>query len=312
MANLIKKRSLLLRLFCGMILLLGVLFVYDTYVNDIRVSNVTEELPYKSEWDVPPLAQNEKEAVDKILSQTFTYVGEGGQSYVFASQDQQYVLKLFKYKRFRPAWYIHLLPNLPMFASIRDHHITSRARKLTTVFTGHKIAYTYNKQASGLLFVQLNPSHLPNPIALKDKLGITRQFDLGEMAFVLQEKGEMLRIVFPRLLAKGDVEGVKQRIGKIFAMYLSEYRKGIYDDDHGVMQNFGFIGDKPFHLDVGKFKQDESYKQPEVYQPDLAKVAQRIRLWMAKYYPRYSDEIVQDMEKQLTEIFGKEFHFSQN
>ncbi|MFI5344479.1 MAG: hypothetical protein ACHQUC_09690 [Chlamydiales bacterium] len=312
MANQKKKRSLPFRLFCGFILLLSALFVYDTYINDLRTSNMVEELPYKPEWDVPSLAENEKMALDKILSQPFTYVGEGGQSYVFASHDQHYVLKLFKYKRFRPAWYIYLVPDLPLFASIRDHHVTSRARKLTTVFTGHKIAYTYNKQNSGLLFVQLNPSHLPTLISLKDKIGITRSFDLGEAAYVLQEKGEMLRIVFPRLLKNGDIDGVKKCIGQIFAMYLSEYSQGIYDDDHGVMQNFGFIGDKPFHLDVGKFKQDESYKQPDVYQQDLAKVAQRIRLWMAKYYPRYNEEIVQDMEEKLSHIFGKEFHFSQN
>lgn len=312
MINQKNHRSLPFRLFCGFILLLSALFVYDAYINDLRTSNMTEELPYQPEWDVPPLAENEKIALDNVLKQPFTYVGEGGQSYVFASQDQHYVLKLFKYKRFRPAWYIYLVPDLPPFASLRKHHITSRARKLTTVFTGHKIAYTYNKQNSGLLFVQLNPSHLPTPISFKDKIGITRSFDLGEAAFVLQEKGEMLRIVFPRLLKNGDVDGVKERIGKIFAIYLSEYSQGIYDDDHGVMQNFGFIGDKPFHLDVGKFKQDESYKQPDVYQQDLAKVAQRIRLWMAKYYPSYYDEVVQDMEEKLSQIFGKEFHFSQN
>lgn len=299
-------------IFLGSVFILAAFIIYDRYIDDLRVGNITQELPYHPEWEIKALPENEQKTVDQILSQPFTYIGEGGQSYVFASRDNQYVLKLFKFKRFRPAWYMQFIPAWPMFAEYREHHVTSRANKLVRVFTGHLVAYEYIKPESGLVFIQLNPTHVPQIISLKDKVGFTRQVDLGNTVFVLQEKGEMLRLVFSKLLKKGQVDEVKDRIGRIFDMYLSEYSKGIYDDDHGVMQNFGFIGERPFHLDVGKFKHDDSYKQPEIYQPDLIKVAFRMQVWIGKYYPQYYEELIADMEMKLSRILEREFHFTQN
>lgn len=305
--GLLKKRSY--PLLFGLLLILAIALIYDRFINDIRTSNITQELPYHAEWEVPALSENEQKNLDKILNQKFTYIGEGGQSYIFASADHQYVLKLFKYKRFRPAWYINFLPDISLFSDFRNNHIASRAKKLTTVFNGHQVAYKKNKQGSGLFFVQLNVPHIPKEVTLIDKVGFEVKVDLGETAYVLQDKGEMLRLVFPRLINNGQIDLVKERIGQIFEMYLSEYSKGIYDDDHGVMQNFGFIGEKPFHLDVGKFKKDDNFKKPEVYQEDLLKVAERMRLWFRKYYPEHYEDIVTDIENKLSHILGREYHF---
>lgn len=302
------KKTLKYSLLFSILFILGFL-TYDRLF-DIRLSNLIEPLPYRSEWELPPLSVFDSEKVAQILNQSFKYYGEGGQSYVFASRDQQYVLKLFKYKRFRPAWFVSLLPPISLFDEFRTRHITSRARKLTTVFQGHKVAYENIPEESGLVYVQLNPSHTPQMIKITDKLGFTKELDLGEVAFVIQKKGEMLRLNFSKLLKDGQVETVKERIRQIFAVYLSEYRKGIYDDDHGVMQNFGFRGKMPFHLDVGKFKIDESYQQPEVYNEDLIKVANRMQLWFKKYFPNYHPELLKDIEEQLSQILGKEYHFN--
>jgi hypothetical protein len=305
--SMLKKRPF--QIVIGFLLIIALILVYERYFNDIHTGNITQKLPYQAEWEVPPLTNNEQVLVDTILNQKFSYLGEGGQSYIFASEDQLYVLKLFKYKRFRPAWFVQLLPEQTFFSEFRERHITSRAKKLTTVFNGHQVAYDKNKEGSGLIFVQLNVSHIPKMVTLYDKLGLELQVDLGEAAYVLQKKGEMLRLVFPRLIESGQLALVKERIGQIFTMYLSEYSKGIYDDDHGVMQNFGFIGEQPFHLDVGKFKINEEFKNPEVYQEDLIKVAERMRLWFRKYYPEYYEEIVTDIENKLSVIIGKDYHF---
>lgn len=292
------------------LLLIGTSFlIYDRYINDIRLSNIIEIIPYQADWEVPPPSENDQMQLNSILQQKFTYLGEGGQSYIFASNDQKYVIKLFKYKRFRPAWFINFLPGISYFSTFKENHIKSRAKKLMTVFNGHWVAYTLNKEGSGLIFVQLNASHQTKMITLIDKLGFEIQLDLGETAYVIQEKGEMLRLVFPRLIKNGQLNQVKTKIGQIFDMYLSEYRKGIYDDDHGVMQNFGFMDDKPFHLDVGKFKISEEHKKPEVYAEDLIKVAERMRLWFRKYYPEHYEEIVITLENKLSNALMQDFVF---
>ncbi len=293
------------------LVLLGVLglYVYEHYF-DIRLNNIREDLPYHAEWQVKSLTEEKQNEVALILNQPFTYQSEGGQSYVFSSADNQYVLKLFKYKRFRPAWFVTLMPDSAAFQDFKENHVNKRAAKLDRVFMGHKVAYDFIQNESGLIFVQLNPSHLSKKITLTDKVGLSHQIDLGEAAFVVQKKGEMLRHYFAKLLNKAQTQVVKERISQIFATYVSEYERGIYDADHGVMQNFGFIGDQPFHLDLGKFKIDNHYKQPEVYQADLSKVAERMRLWMKKYYPAYYDEMRQHIESELSQIFHKPFTFA--
>jgi len=289
--------------------LLGFL-AYDHFF-DIRPSNLMENLPYNAEWDLKNLSENEQQEVNHILNQPFSYQSEGGQSYVFSSRDNKYVVKLFKYKRFRPAWYMKLIPDSSLFIEAKEQHISKRAAKLTTVFMGHKVAYENIQTETGLVFVQLNPSHIPKQMTLTDKVGLSHQLDLGEAAYVLQKKGEMLRRHFSKLIAKGEIDRLKEDIGKVFAVYVSEYHKGIFDGDHGVMQNFGFIDDEqPFHLDVGKFKIEQSYTYPEVYKKDLAKVAERIRIWMRKYYPKHSEEVKTYMEDQLSLIFKTPFNFS--
>ena len=42
----------------------------------------------------------------------------------------------------------------------------------------------------------------------------------------------------------------------IISMYISEYKKGIFDHDHEVCCTIRIYGDQPFHLDVGKLNKD--------------------------------------------------------
>jgi len=300
------------KFFQSALLILVVVLGFLTYdhIFDIRLSNLKENLPHNPDWQLKELSENEKKHVSTVLNQTFTYQSEGGQSYVFSSADNQYVLKLFKYKRFRPAWFVNLLPNIEVFKEFKTQHISKRAAKLDRVFMGHKVAYDHIQQESALLFVQLNPSHISKKVKLIDKVGFSHEIDLGTTAYVLQKKGEMLRRHFAHLLKKNQVVVVKERISQVFTMYLSEYRMGIHDEDHGVMQNFGFIGKKPFHLDLGKFSVDENFRSPKVYQPDLVRVANRINNWMEKYYSAQAEEVRLHMEKELSQILQKPFTFA--
>lgn len=289
---------------CGMLvcIIVSSVFFYDRFL-DIHSSNLIEKLPYYSEWELKKPTNDQNAEIHRILTQDFSYQGEGGQSYVFTSKDQKYVLKLFKYKRFRPAWYIPAVPSVYPFKESKEKHIAKRATKLQTVFMGHKVAYENIQKESGLIFVQLNPTFIPQPITFTDKLGFTHQLDLGKTAFVLQKKGEMLSQNFAKLLNEGKIDQVKERIDKLLQTYVSEYVKGIYDEDHGVMQNFGFIDDQPFHLDLGKFKIDNAYQNPLVYREDLIKVSNKICIWVQNNYPQYENEITNYIEEQLSKIF---------
>ena len=92
---------------------------------------------FDPKWEVenPP----DSEEIKKILSQKFTYLGRGYQSYVLVSKDHQYVLKL------APRFHYCLHPlvqqfHLPSFLeSIRNKKIARKQAKRDKYFSANKI-----------------------------------------------------------------------------------------------------------------------------------------------------------------------------
>jgi hypothetical protein len=167
------------------------------------------------------------------------------------------------------------------------------------VLRGHQVAYEYIRNEAGLAFVQLTPDNSEKKVLIFDKKGKEKLVDLGRMPFILQEKGEPLNVVFSRLLDQGLVEAMKEKIDRIFAFYLGNYRKGVMDEDHGIMHNLGFLGDRPIHLDAGEFIQDERIKQKELIEIEMHIIAQKMSVWVEKKYPQYAREISLHIQDQL-------------
>ena len=107
------------------------------------------------------------------------------------------------------------------------------------------------------------------------------------------------------LLKEGKVDEAEAAAASILAMYISEYQKGIYDHDHGVMQNTGFIGSQPFHLDVGKFNKDERMKDVAVYKKDLTHVIWKMDYWVKTNYPGYYDRFSNFLSRQYEQWTGE-------
>lgn len=302
-------RSTLWIVFSLVVLFSGVRLYYFL-TDDFRISNITYDMPYHAEWKTAPLAPTEQERLDAILNQKFYYLGKGAQSYAFSSEDKKYVLKFFKFKHLKPSLFIRSLPDIAPFTQIKQHESSEKERKLNNIFTGYKLAYDVEKEGSSLLYVQLNPSHIKKNLSVINKLGLEHTIDLGSVVYVVQEKGEPLSTIFSELLDQGNLALVKERMGQLLDLYVSGYQKGIYDKDHGVMHNRGFIGNKPFLLDVGKLKKDERTHQPDFVQKDLTTVALRMESWFRRKYPDQAPELNQDLEQKISKIFGKPFKFS--
>lgn len=292
------------------IILFGLARLYYRLTDDFRIANINHEIPYHAEWNTPSLSQQEKNHLNAILQNKFLYIGKGAQSYAFVSEDQKYVLKFFKFKHLKPSLFVDLLPPIPPFEQYRDKQIKRKQKNLNSVFTGYRLAYDLHKEDSGLIYIHLNKTNdLKLRAKVKDKIGIERTIDLDPIVFVIQEKGKTTRAVVIELLNKGDLALVKHRIRQIFDLYMLEYKKGIYDRDHGVMHNTGFVGEKPIHLDVGKLTKDDRMKQPKFYREDLEKIGRKFTTWLKANYPKEYPELAQDMEEKLSEIFHEKFTF---
>ena len=277
--------------------------IYYALTDDFRLSNITQEMPYEAAWNIPSPASEDEKQITTILDQPFFYLGKGAQSYAFASEDGKYVIKFFKFKHLRPFWFVDMLPPISFMKTYKEKQTERKKRKLFGVFLSYKLAYDTDKDESGLIFIQLNTKeNIERSVTVVDKIGIKRTIDLSTVPFILQNKGETLKTVLSGLLKKGDIATAKERIDQIIDLYISEYRKGIYDHDHGVMQNTGFVGSKPIHLDVGKLMREEQMRDPSFAKQDLSLVASKINEWVAKHYPQYAKEIAESIDVKITQV----------
>lgn len=267
----------------GLLIGAALLFGKYYYRTQFSMDTITMELPPISAVDIPALTSNEHQQVLEILSQPYTYLGMGNQSFAFESADHQYVLKFFKFA--------HLKPN----EKDADTAIArSKQRRIDRIFNSHQLAYELNKDNAGLIYLQLRPDeHFQQVVDVTDRWGHKQQVDLSKVVFVLQRKTTPARTEISKLLDKGDVETAKKRFQAMIDLHLSEYSRGIYDQDHNVMHNTGFIGEKAIRFDVGKMARKEEMKTN--YHHDLERVRNRIDKWLKKYYPQYHDEIVRDV-----------------
>lgn len=269
--------------------LFGLVRLYYYLTDDFRLGNITySNIPYQSAWSTQPPSPDDLAHISQILNQKFYYIDKGAQSYAFSSQDQQYVLKFFKFKHLKPHWLVELLPPISPFNHIKEQNRIRKQRKLTGVFEGYETAYHYDKEGAQLIFLHLTPTdYLKLHTTLFDKIGRAHQIDLDQTIFLLQKKGEPLRDRLKQLLDQGQIDQAKNDLLLIFGMYMNEYQLGIYDRDHGVLQNTGFVGTQPFHLDVGKISKDDRIRHVDYYKRDLELVFWKIDFWIKMNYPQY-------------------------
>lgn len=270
-------------------------------------SSIQFDIPFNSKWETNPLSQNQQKELEQILQYKFSYLAKGARSYAFISDDGKYVLKFFKYRYHIPHWTVRYLPSIPPF----NYLIKKKANKvsLDTVLSGYKNAYEHDPEGTGMLYIHLNPKEKKLPkITVIDKVKQPHIINLNHTRFVLQRKAKEFSEILDELLKENNITLAKRRINKVIDLYLSHYRKGLYDLGTGIIRNNGFIGDDPIHFDVGKLTFNEEIRNSELQQKAFALLLENANEWFVKNYPRHRQEIMQDIENKLNQVFEKEDH----
>lgn len=294
--------------FCVVFLLIyGLGRLYYKVTGGFTIGNITYELPYDSKWETRSLSQPEKDNLNTVLGQKFHYLGKGCQSYVFESDDGNYVLKFFKYQRFRPKGWLQYVTFLPGMNDYLKEKISKKRERLEGVFTSWKMAFEDLQSETGVVFVHLNKSnYLNKTIEIYDKVGLKHQLNIDDYEFMIQRKASLLCPTIQNLMAKGNQKETKQLLDDLLGLILSEYLRGLADNDHALMQNTGVIDSKPIHIDAGQFIKNSKVKDKDIYSQELFNKTWKFRKWLEKNYPDLEEHLV----SRLKEIIGEqEFSF---
>lgn len=301
-----------MRKIVGRILILSLLIVslyglgrlYYHLTGGFMVANITSDFPFQPQWEVHSLAANEQEELNQALDQPYHYLGKGCQSYVFLSRDGQYVIKFFKYQRYRLQPWFAILPSLPAIVKYRQEKMEKKWNKLNGFVQSWKIAFENLKEETGLLFVHLNKTtNMQRQVTIYDKIGLKHMIELDQMEFCIQRCARMLCETLLDYKVKGDLVGAQQLIHQLLNMILSEYARGLADNDHALMQNTGVSRSRPIHIDVGQFVFNEEMKQPRGFQQELFTKTYKFKLWLRDNYSELGDYL----EEELQQIIGPEY-----
>jgi hypothetical protein len=281
---------------------LGRLYFYLTA--GFTLSNISSDFTYQPEWEVRPLTGGENDLLNSALGQTYHYLGKGCQSYVFVSRDGEYVIKFFKYQRFRMQPWLTFFPPLPAIVKYREEKKEKKWFKLDGFIKSWKVAFEYLKDETGLIFIHLNKTKSLNKnLIIFDKLGIEHQIDLDQMEFCIQHRAEMLCDVLLRYKQENDLKSAQVLIDRLLALIVSEYHRGLADNDHALMQNTGVVQGNPIHIDVGQFVINENVKEPTFYHQELFTKNYKFKLWLFQHYP----ELGTYLDNKLQDIIGERY-----
>lgn len=282
----------------------GIGRLYYHFTGGFTESNIKSDFSFQPQWETRPLFAQEKLEIDKALDQPYTYLGKGCQSYVFASEDGKYVIKFFKYQRYRLQGWLTYFPPLPAVVKYREYKTEKKWGKLNGFVTSWKTAFENLKEETGLLFVHLNKtSHLQRHVVLYDKIGLRHEVSLDEMEFCIQRKADMLCDTLLDYKARGEQDKGEQLIHQLLSMILSEYGRGLADNDHALMQNTGVAEGKAVHIDVGQFVFNDAVKEPAVFHQELFTKTYKFKIWLKEHYP----ELAHYLEEELQQIIGENY-----
>lgn len=278
--------------------------LYYRVTGGFTIGNITSDLTYDPRWETRPLTADRQHELDSILSQEFTYLGKGCQSYVFQSRDGTAVIKFFKYQRFRPQAWLEYFTFIPAVERYLNHKVEQKRIKRENIFTSWKLAFDELQSETGLLYVHLNKTHhLHKTLLIYDKMGMQHPIDLDQMEFLVQRKAQPLCPYIDDLMNNSDFAGAQRLMSQIITLVLAEYKRGLADNDHALMQNTGVLNGRPIHIDVGQFVRNDAVRTPEVYKQELFSKTFKFRRWLRQEYPPLAD----DLEEKLRALIGEQF-----
>lgn len=273
------------------LLIFGLERAIRTQTDGFRLEKIASDFPVKEEWEAPQSPLKEK-----LLNQSFTYLGSGVQCYAFLGEDEKTVLKVFKHYHFGLS--SKILRKLPVPSFLREWKQTvleKREKRIESIFSSAQLASDTLATQTGVLYLNLNPKKGIYPkVTLYDKIEIRREIDLSTTPFLLQKKADLLFSYLDTHKAQ-----TKQIIDSLFTCIDNRTKLGISNSDPIVHRNFGIFKGRVIEIDVGSFAKSPYVTRPLFFKRELFYETLELKNWVNAYVPELSDYFEEKLIKAI-------------
>ncbi|MBS0626503.1 MAG: hypothetical protein JSS32_10685 [Verrucomicrobia bacterium] len=272
----------MIRWLLALLLIFGALKIpknYFRWTGGFRWSKCELNLPNFPSWQSP--LPNDQTL--QILSQPFIYLKRGSQSYVFTSQDGNYVLKIFA----QPLLRRNMLERMNRPFPRPD------LNRIREGLEGYRIASELPPSSTGIVYLHLNTTADLLPRAqFRDALGRTHLVSLDKARFVLQRKSAPLSIELKKLAQANRSEEIERLIDSYKEAIALRTSLSIKNWDTDFKHNFGILDGKVIEFDFGEFKIEPTLDPSK----ELWTFLDRLRYWMGEFAPEYESAVQARMD----------------
>lgn len=200
------------------------------------------------------LCQEDTSTLQPILNQSFYFLEKGLQCYVFISEDQKYVLKLFRWKELEPRGFSRFFPS-----SWNEESALQKKQKKSLDFTSYQLAWDQLREETGLIFLHLEKTKGLNlSLHLYDPILVRHIVPADDVEFILQKKVEPFVPFFEK--KQEHKESLYPFFVQLAQLLRSRVEKGISDSDISLQYNMGVSAGGPVLFDIGNLSKTELTK----------------------------------------------------
>jgi hypothetical protein len=232
--------------------------------------------------ELPHLSEEEA----KIFDQEFIFLDRGCQVYVFSSLDNKYVLKLIRYHKYQPTFWMELFSFCSKGKEIKEKYKEAKKNRVKQVYKSYSMAYNELLPITEMVYVHLGKTnYLKRVLTLKNAWGQKIYLDLDNTHFIVQKRAKKFKTELVRLYEQKDFLKARDYIDQYFALIKFRSLKAIRDfDQSGFLRNKGIIDDKLVDMDVGGYLKSD-LNENEIVNLELGKFSLKFIKWAEKNTP---------------------------
>jgi len=222
--------------------------------------------------------------LEKIFNQNFKFINKGRHTFVFLSEDNNYVVKFFRFHRYKLPFVLQVCKSFPMIKKISKKIQKELDILYFETINSYKLAYENLQTQTATIYVHLNKSNdLNKKIKILDKFNVSYYLDLDNYGFIIQKKAKSFQKELLKL--KNDKLAVESLLNSFFDNLGSIYEKNIINNDRHILNNLGIIDNKIIEIDIGRFALNKQIKEKTVLEKEAYHYTVYLRKWLSKNIP---------------------------
>ncbi len=245
-------------------------------------------------------SQKEIERLQSVFFQPFTYLSETDQCYLFASKDNEYVIKFFKMRKITPKYWLNYIP-FPWLEEERLNKIWHRERSRQELFGNFKKAFDGFRHQTSLFFVHFfSTNWIKSKVHIIDKQNVSHSIYLDSIPFVLQKTTVSISNYIEKLVEEEKEGEAISSLLLILDLVKDQCQRGFAERDGFLEKSYGFIGNRAVFIEVERLIRDDSLKSSLSTLREVFKVSQKMSEWLEKTHP----SLIKEFQKEAHDLIS--------